>query len=693
MRTAIQRATANLLIVITLLTGLGGFSGVALADLRVPAWFDQNAVNTAPDWHYRVPINVPAGTAINSTVKVDVNFTTLLTTLGVAGTFDANSPRVVRSTGALSTNQEFTDGIFGGATDAIGDGKGEIRFILQDAGPVTYYLYFDITANGVKPLNPQTPINGNFEQPAVGAAYPPVNGTAAPVGWLAPTVGIIGSDSQLRQNDGVVSVASNPVPISGPNPHDTDGSPDTGQFTYLIGNRSVAPASTASGTTSFTRTFTVPAANAGSISVRYRPEGWDSSNFDTILIQVIGLTTLTVLGPPANLAAYVALPNSPAYGNSIATNTTPGYRSYNGYDCGTDNVHTGGMAQTCGTDNWFTATAPLASLAGQTVTLSFSFTSDVPDKSWFSLDNVEWSVVTATLGTPEAFGVNITVPVAAATFTAGQTLSITARVDAQPNFAGTPVTADVYDNAGTLVAGGIILYNDGTHGDAASNDALWTNTTALVIPAGFQPGANWLIRVYARDIGGNLINISGQPTAPSSQANYWNIDEIKITVNSAALNVQKTVALVCDPVNGNSNPKNIPGSITRYTITISNTGTAPASLATLTDALVSFLTFDPNLVQGASAATCTSSVPPGVVQVGGAIGKGFNINVTGSTRTGFPKFLTNVADGDGATFASPNITIDYAAALPAGTFGINVYTAGELKAGESVTVYFNVVVN
>lgn len=698
MKIDLQRTTAKLLIGLTLLTGLGGFSDKVFADLRVPAWYDQNAVNTAPDWHYRVPINVPAGAAINSTIKVDVNFVTLLTTLGVAGTFDANSPRVVRSTGALAGNQEFTDGIFGGATDAIGDGKGEVRFILDDAGAVTYYLYFDVTANGVKPLNPQTPINGNFEQPAVGAAYPPVTGIAAPVGWLAPTIGFTGVDAQLRPNDGLVSVTTSPTPLpaGAPNPRNTDGSPNTGQFSYLIGARSILATSGGSGTTTFTKAFTVPTgAGAGNISVRYRPEGWDSSSFDSLTIQVVGTTTVTVLGSPANVTAYALLPNSPAFGGGQVTTTTPGYNSYNSYDCGTNNVHTAvpPMSVACGTDNWFTATASLAALAGQAVTLRFSVTADVIYKSWFSFDNVEWSVVAATLGTPEAFGVNITNPAVAAAFTAGQTLSITAQVDAQPNFAGTPVTADVYDNAGTLVASGIILYNNGTNGDATAGDAIWTNTTALVIPAGFVPGANWLIRVYARDIGGNLIKISGQPAAPTSQANYWNIDEIKITVNLAALSVQKTATLICDPFNGVTNPKNIPGSITRYTITIANAGTASASLATVADALINFLTLDPNLVQGATAATCTSTVPPGVVQVGGAVGKGFNINVTGSTRTGYPKFLTNVADADGATFASPNITIDYSTALPAGVFGINTYAAGELKPGETVTVYFNVTVN
>ena len=59
----------------------------ARADLRTgPGWWDENAVGTAGDWHYRVPINVPGGATVNSTIKVDVDFNALLATMGVSGT-------------------------------------------------------------------------------------------------------------------------------------------------------------------------------------------------------------------------------------------------------------------------------------------------------------------------------------------------------------------------------------------------------------------------------------------------------------------------------------------------------------------------------------------------------------------------------------------------------------------------------
>ena len=82
-------------------------------------------------WHYMVPIVIPAA-PVNSTIVVNANFVALLTTLGVSGTFDPNSPRIVRADNAtLSTNQEFTDAVYNGATDPVGNGQGEVRFILK----------------------------------------------------------------------------------------------------------------------------------------------------------------------------------------------------------------------------------------------------------------------------------------------------------------------------------------------------------------------------------------------------------------------------------------------------------------------------------------------------------------------------------------------------------------------------------
>ena len=79
-------------------------------------------------------------------------------------------------------------------------------------------------------------------------------------------------------------------------------------------------------------------------------------------------------------------------------------------------------------------------------------------------------------------------------------------------------------------------------------------------------------------------------------------DAYKVT--SATITVTKTATIVCDPVESTTNPKNIPGAIVKWTLTISNAAGAGASaiLSTVTDTLDANTTFDTNLVTGAAGA-------------------------------------------------------------------------------------------
>lgn len=571
----------------------------ASADLRsAPLWYDENAVATTPDWHYRVPINVPALSSVNSTVKVDVDFATLLSTMGVSGTFDINSPRVVRSTGALVTVQEFTDRVFSGVTDAAGNGRGEIRFLLQDAGAVTYYLYFDITQNGTKVANPQTPINGNFERG--------VTGTSTPTGWNAPIFGNINFDAQVRPIE-TVSVTGSPVPLDG-NPRNTDGSPNSGDFSYLYGWRTTAAAQSNSdpGVT-VTRAITVPATDPGSITFRYRVEGWDSSNYDFTRIDLTTADSATtaalveMVGPTAG--AYVTKPFSPNVGGAQASGTSPGYRQYNGYDCTTANVHTQSMTIPCDSETWITVTQSLANYAGLTIFFRFRAYTDPLDKSWYHIDDVEWSVVNATLGTPQGFGVNITTPATGVNYVPGQIIPITVTVDANPTAASTPLTARLFDSAGTAISGFFTLYNDGSHGDAALGNAVWSNDGSIVgdavtIPISTPAGTGYILRVYGRDAStstisaqNGLIRGPGTLAAPETQPNYWNIDEQTFNLQTAAISLVKSSSVVSDPVNGAANPKMIPGATARYCLLISNAGPLAASNIIMTDTVPASSTY------------------------------------------------------------------------------------------------------
>ena len=304
----------------------------ANADLRSsPTWYDQNAVGATPDWHYRVPVNVPAGTTVNSTIKVDVDFNALLATMGVSGTFDVNSPRdraarriACGATGVHRHDLQRRDGC-----DEQRARRNPVR--ARRCRASIYYVYFDITQNGTKAANPQTPINGNFERGA--------SGTSQPAGWNAPS-GASSLDAQVRPSE-TPSVTTNGTNAY-PTPKTTDGTPRTGSFSYMIGSRSQNENGDNSRT--ITRTFTVPASNPGNFTVRWRVEGWDSTGYDTLTIRLnSGGTTVNVVGPA--YGNYTTAPHSPNLSN--ATNAPqsalqPGYRAYNYFDMTSDrSAHAG----------------------------------------------------------------------------------------------------------------------------------------------------------------------------------------------------------------------------------------------------------------------------------------------------------------------------------------------------------------
>jgi uncharacterized repeat protein (TIGR01451 family) len=608
------------------------------ADLRsVPAWYDSNAVAVTPDWHYRVPISVPATGSVNSTVKLDVDFAALLSALGVVGTFDSNSVRVVRSTGALAAVQEYSDTIYGAATDAVGNARGEVRFLLQDAGPVTYALYFDVTENGSKPANPQSPINGNFE---VGAT-----GTSAPTGWTAPTV-TAGIDAQMRPSE-TVSVTGSPTPVDGVTVRSTDGTPSSGAFSYLIGNRSSAAGGIAGApSATLTRDIVVPSTNPGSISFRYRPEGWDTGDFDPVRIELsstANATLVEMVGPTAG--AYTTKPFAPNVVNGAASNTSSGYRQYNGFDCTLTGTHLQGMTMPCHSEPWFTVTQSLAAYAGTTIRIRIRFSSDTSDKTWLHLDDFEWAAVVGTLGIPEAFGVNITTPATGGTYMPGQVIPVTAQVDANPTAATNPMSAAIFDSAGTQIASGFTLYNDGTHGDAVAGDAIWSNNNSVPAqPAPTVPGTaptatGYVLRLFARDATSNSLGApqNGLAHIPATatgvnQANYWNVDDIIFAVQRADLQVTKVSFVIDDPVNGATNPKMIPGARVRYCLLVTNPGPFVASTISITDAVPATLSYIAGSMR--SGASCASAA-----------------TVEDDDATG-----ADESDPDGASYSAPTIS-------------------------------------
>jgi hypothetical protein len=175
-------------------------------------------------------------------------------------------------------------------------------------------------------------------------------------------------------------------------------------------------------------------------------------------------------------------------------------------------------------------------------------------------------------------------------------------------------------------------------------------------------------------------------------------------VAAAQISVSKTATPICDPFNGATAPKSIPGAYVRYEITISNAvGAASATLTDITDALNANVAFDADQRTGAGGVApnrCTSSPPAS------AAGSGFRVVCTGTTRASGAgtcanaagQFFTTGTDGDAAQFAAGGVLVRFgtgggavtgAQALPAEAG----YAAGELKGGESVTIRFNAIIN
>lgn len=157
-------------------------------------------------------------------------------------------------------------------------------------------------------------------------------------------------------------------------------------------------------------------------------------------------------------------------------------------------------------------------------------------------------------------------------------------------------------------------------------------------------------------------------------------------VQTAVLAITKAMQLVCDPVNGNNNPKAIPGAFVKYTVTITNNGSATAKLTTITDQLSTNVTFDDNMIQSQLATAKCHATNGDPTSVAGA---GFRVNVNG--HTGFPKFFTTTSDADGITHAARVITVNFATVLPVD--GVAHPTAGELGVGETLTLEYQVSIN
>ena len=208
-------------------------------------------------------------------------------------------------------------------------------------------------------------------------------------------------------------------------------------------------------------------------------------------------------------------------------------------------------------------------------------------------------------------------------------------------------------------------------------------TVAQLTAANTQAG----VELVAADVAGSEGDVA-RDAKHSARDTY--------VIATAVLSVNKTITTICDPFNSTTSPKNIPGGVVRWTIAIANTGGASASLTTIADTLNSNTTFDPDLITGAGGAAGCEFAAAGAGTPENANARGFKItNSVARPMLGAPggtvtsSFFTTAADADGLDAVGAAVNAVLNTALPAG----GAYSAGELKAGETLTIYFNVGIN
>jgi uncharacterized repeat protein (TIGR01451 family) len=161
-------------------------------------------------------------------------------------------------------------------------------------------------------------------------------------------------------------------------------------------------------------------------------------------------------------------------------------------------------------------------------------------------------------------------------------------------------------------------------------------------------------------------------TLPSAEVHWDGKDTARDTfiVATAAIAVSKTSVVYSDPVNLLVTPKAIPGAVIRYTISIANTGSASATLTTISDALNAAL----QIVSTAGGASWSVPASARTTKSGTLTADTADANTDGLGHTN-----TALVGG--------TLTWTLATILKADV--PNGYAAGELKTNETINLVFD----
>jgi hypothetical protein len=169
---------------------------------------------------------------------------------------------------------------------------------------------------------------------------------------------------------------------------------------------------------------------------------------------------------------------------------------------------------------------------------------------------------------------------------------------------------------------------------ADAGGATRTYEYAYVVPAGAPPGG-WTARITGVE-------------GTEGTVTHTRVGGFVVLPTLPALRVTKTVDVLTDPVNGAANPRQIPGSVQRYRVTVANTGAGAVDASTLV--IADLVPANAELVVGGGNAV---QFFDGAVPSGLTFNYGTHVTFSNQPAGAPPYTYTPVANGNGV---DPNVT-------------------------------------
>lgn len=721
----------------------------------------QNALSYSPQdypwwnssFHYRIPANVSANyqNRTSEPVEFSVNFTDVLRGMGISGTFDNNSVRVIEYNASGSATGEIASQFDRGSGcaapySASSNAAGEVVWLMNGSTASganrTYYIYFDITENGAKAApNYPTGLNHSWDGEEL-YANSSLMEFRIDTNRSEYTSGIY----YAKFKNGVTLFSAGATERTAEYTGFNNGTGDVGFNLY--GNMSALYSGPVRSVfvqygneTNFGSSKPTGAANITKKYYFYENSTWVRIEHNLTSPAGASLTRWAKYPNPLTFDAGRVLSGGAAYSQPSAWSTDPFSAAFAYSGTGSAGVGLLNYMEN-NTNNYAirinaSAGALVANLSpvsfsswiGETAVLHFNDTTSPFQFSDFRNRTMAPLNITALAG--EYFYVNMIANISKPAFNRNETASITANIISDSFGLKSSVNASL--NNGTSGAGDdmeIALYDDGTHGDAVAWDNVYTNTYTFTTYA--NPTA-WNLTAIVYDSRGQRVNTSVvqfnvtnaysmnlsvlNPTGAGSRIIYANIT-LKNHLNDtsepgAQLDCSANgadVANKSDYGNGNYSINfTAPAGIATYTLACNasrhgNNGSATALYYVVATTTGLYASMSPSSMAFGNITYSQGYPLPLSVNVSNyGQGPAYNANITISRPAGWGINSTFVQCGSimPGGFCSRTFQVDISAGAAAGNYTINATanwtnldaTLGAVANTTNITIAANPVLN